>query len=411
MPLANTADRYGSVARFFHWLVALLILAAIGLSFLMPEGPISGPEEAAWAQTVFSIHKTVGVAAFFAALLRILWALVQPKPGLLHPDRRLESFAAEAVHWTLYGAMVIMPLSGWIYHSTTTGFAPILWPFGQHLPLVPQSESLGHAAIAVHKISATLLYVVIGLHVLGALKHAVVDRDATLARMLRGTAVPVPRQHRSALPVLVALVVWLGVLAAGALSGPEREETPAPTATASAPAVPAAPAPAPTASTPAATSAPAWTVTDGALTIAIVQMGSEVKGSFKDWTATIHYDETAKTGDVTVTIPISGLDLGATTSQALGADFFDAATHPAATFTGTIAETDGHLAATGTLDLKGVTLPLTLPFTLRLNGDTATVDGSTTVDRRDFGIGSAYKDEKTVGFQVRIDVALIAQRG
>jgi polyisoprenoid-binding protein YceI len=51
-----------------------------------------------------------------------------------------------------------------------------------------------------------------------------------------------------------------------------------------------------------------------------------------------------------------------------------------------------------------------LPFTLDLSGNTARMTGTTTLDRRDFGIGAAYPDQVSVGFAVTVDVALTAQR-
>ena len=144
MALANTPQSFGSLARFLHWLTALLILAAIGLALYIKGLPHATGAETARVAALYSLHKTIGIAAFVSALLRMLWAFFQPKPGALHPERRLEAFAAAAVHWSLYAAMLIMPLSGWCAHAALTGFAPILWPFGQSLPFVPKSDPLGH---------------------------------------------------------------------------------------------------------------------------------------------------------------------------------------------------------------------------------------------------------------------------
>ncbi|AMY69698.1 cytochrome b/b6 domain-containing protein [Frigidibacter mobilis] len=390
--IANTATSYGSLARSLHWLTALLILSAIGLGLYAGTLPATSDAEVARLAGVFSLHKTIGVAAFFTALLRIVWALAQPRPVPLHPERRLETLAAEGMHWALYGAMLVMPLSGWVYHSAVAGFAPILWPFGQALPLVPLSEAVAGAAKAVHHTSALVLYAAIGLHVLGALKHVLVDRDATLARMARGVSAGTAARHGSLAAPLAALLVWAAVIGLGvfAPAGKAPEAAPAPVASAS---------------------ESGWTVTEGTLGIALRQMGASVSGSFTGWTAEIDYDEATRTGAVRVTIPVAGLVLGSVTPQALGPEFFDAETHPTAVFSAQIAEGAGGLVATGTLDLRGVTVPVSLPFTLDIAGNTATMTGSTTLDRRDYGMGASYADETTVGFAVQVDVALTAVRG
>lgn len=91
MSLTNTAQRYGGVTKSFHWLTALMILTLIGLG-LYADLPTATDAELAHKAWTFSLHKTLGVATFFVALARILWALSQLKPGLLHADRRAEAF-------------------------------------------------------------------------------------------------------------------------------------------------------------------------------------------------------------------------------------------------------------------------------------------------------------------------------
>ncbi|MGD9294163.1 MAG: cytochrome b/b6 domain-containing protein, partial [Roseobacter sp.] len=136
MPLSNTAQHYGSISKTFHWLTALLILTLIPLGIYANDLPYDSSEQLARKAWFFSLHKTLGVTVFFVALARILWAIVQPKPSPLHPDRKLETFAGSMVHWLLYGSLLLVPLSGWVHHAATTGFAPIWWPLGQNLPLV-----------------------------------------------------------------------------------------------------------------------------------------------------------------------------------------------------------------------------------------------------------------------------------
>lgn len=196
MPRRNTSASYGTASKTFHWLTALLILTNIPLGWLARgladeiRAPGFDGSEAviARAALLFSVHKTLGLVILATALARIAWALSQPKPGLVGGDRRLEALAAETVHWLLYGSLVAVPLSGWVYHAATTGFAPIWWPFGQTLPLVSRDETVAAVARALHVTLQWVLVAAIGLHVAGALKHHLIDGDATLRRMLPGGA-------------------------------------------------------------------------------------------------------------------------------------------------------------------------------------------------------------------------------
>ena len=397
MPTRNTATSYGRVSRTLHWLTALLIFAAFPLGVVANRLPYDTSEALAFKAQLFSVHKTLGVAMFAVAMVRILWAVTETRPAPLHPQRRLETLAAETVHWALYLSLVIVPLSGWAHHAAVAGFAPILWPFGQGLPFVPKSEAVAGAASATHWLFTKILFAAVALHIAGALKHALVDRDLTLARMTLGTAAGTPQAARSATPLVAALAIFAaGAAGAWAIAGQTAGTAAQPTSPASVAA--------------ATATAGTWQVTEGTLTFAVRQMGADVPGTLPAWTAEIDFDPATGTGQVRVAIDTTQLTLGSVTDQARGPEFLDTAAHPAASFTAAIAPQGDTFTATGTLALRGAEVPVTLPFTLVLTGDTATMTGSLTLDRRDFGIGPSYPDENTVGFAVQVNVALTASR-
>ena len=398
MALSNTSTHYGGITKTFHWLTALLILTLIPLGIYANGLPYETSEQLAEKAWMFSLHKTLGVTVFFVALARILWAISQPKPGLLHADRKVESLAAETVHWLLYGSLLLVPLSGWVHHAATDGFAPIWWPLGQNLPFVPKSETLASTAAGLHIVFERVLAAAILLHIAGALKHHIIDKDATLRRMLPGrpTLDLVATDHRIALPLVSALVIWAGALVIGSTLGRYSKHTPD-VAAAELEAVQSD-----------------WTVQEGQIAITVTQLGSDVTGSFGDWTAAITYDETVTeglAGTVEVTISIGSLTLGSVTGQALGADFFNAETFPTAKYTADlIRTTEGH-TADGTLTIKDQSVPVAFPFELQITDGIATVAADTTLDRRAYGIGDNQTDEASLGFTVDVTISLTAAQG
>jgi cytochrome b561/polyisoprenoid-binding protein YceI len=402
---AHEIKGYDAVARALHWLTAILILSAIILGNRI-AGAFDAPaalSEATLADLfrTSSLHKTVGVALFATALARIAWAIARRhhRPGPLHPDRRAETALAALTHWSLYGALIVMPASGWILHAASPGYAPIHWPFGQGLPFVPASATIGLALKSVHHTAAWVLYAAIVLHLAGAFKHAIADMDTTFARITSGAGRPVPPARLHLLPALAALVFWAATIGIGLWRAP----LPA-TATDDPFAELAEEVAAPL------TDPPAWTVTSGTLSLTIRQMGQEVTGSFPGWTASIAFDPDSRAGTLTARIPTGQIDLGLVTRQATGPDFLNATAFPAATYTAALAEIDGSMTATGTLALAGATAPVSFPFDLTLDRDTARAEASFTLDRRDFAIGTGVTDEKTLAFPVRIDLSLTAAR-
>lgn len=256
--LTNTATRYGAAARFFHWSIALLILIDIALGLWGKFTPRNA-ETVDFLQTLYSTHKTIGMAVLALAVLRVIWAFLQPRPVALHPERRLETFAAETAHWLLYAAIFILPLSGWVMHSAEAGFAPIWWPFGQDLPFIPKSEQIAHLAANLHWLAGLVLAATIAAHISGALKHAWFDHDATLARMWRGAYAGDAAQKtgKHASPAMAALLVWALVIGSAlTVFAPTHEEA---TLTQSAP-LPAS----------------GWVVEEGDLSITVTQFAQAV---------------------------------------------------------------------------------------------------------------------------------------
>ncbi len=388
------ATSYGTVTKTFHWLTALLILTVIPLGAIANRLPYETNDQLALKAQLFSVHKTLGVIVFAVALARIMWALTQTKPATLHPDRKAETMLADLVHWLLYISLVAVPLTGWIHHAATEGFAPLLIPIGQELPFVPNDEGIAKLFAGLHWVWSKIMVGAILLHVVGALKHQFIDRDATLRRMWFGPAIATSGAHQSSLTApLAAVVIYIAATAAGAFAGFYTVKPDALQAD-------------------LAEVASEWTVTEGEIALTITQFGTPVNGAFNDWTSAITFDENATgvLGTVETTIAIGSLQIGSVTSDALGADFFDAATFPTALFAADIVAADGAYVADGTLTIKDVTAPLRLPFTLVLDGDTAQMEGSVVIDRRTFAIGQNLSDETNLGFAVTVNIALSATR-
>ena len=393
---ATQTTTFGTVTKTFHWLTALLILTIVPLGAIANRLPYDTNEQLAFKAQLFSFHKTLGVIVFTVALARILWALTQTKPAGLHPDRKAETFLADMVHWLLYISLVAVPLTGWIHHAATSGFAPIWLPIGQNLPLVPKDEGIAKLFAGLHWTWSKIMVGSILLHVAGALKHQFIDKDATMKRMWFGTsAASTAQAHKGTRTApLAAVAVYIVVTIIGAAAGLYTAKS--------------------TASQVALAQVSSdWTVTEGEIVLTITQLGSPVTGSFDDWTAAINFDENADgiLGDVETTIATGSLTLGSVTSQALGADFFNTAGFPTATFAAQItADGDAYLAD-GTLTIKDIAMPVSLPFTLTLDGDVAQMVGQVTVDRRTFSVGQSMGDETNLAFAVDIAISLTATRG
>ncbi len=177
MSLRNTNDRWAWPSMTLHWLIALLILALLGVGFVMVELPRS--PRYFW---VYDLHKSIGLTVLALFVLRLAWRFFDRRPADL-PMPRLQRIAAHAVHGILYLLMLAIPLAGWLYNSAR-GY-PLQWFKQFNLPaLVAKNEGLAEFAIAAHVWLFWILVAVLVAHVGGALLHHFFERDDTLRRML-----------------------------------------------------------------------------------------------------------------------------------------------------------------------------------------------------------------------------------
>jgi cytochrome b561 len=88
---------------------------------------------------------------------------------------------ARLTHIALYVLLVIHPLSGYL-GSEFSGY-PVKY-FGMTLPnWAGKNVALKDFLSGMHLATSWMIAATVGVHVCGALKHALVDRDGLLARM------------------------------------------------------------------------------------------------------------------------------------------------------------------------------------------------------------------------------------
>ena len=164
--------------------------------------------------------------------------------------------------------------------------------------------------------------------------------------------------------------------------------------------------------------APVWAVNMAASRLAFQSSvgGSAFTGQFQRWRADIRFDpKNLAASSVTVRIDMTSARTGASErDEALpGSDWFATSQYAQAAFAAKTFKDlgGGRYQAIGTLTMRGVTRPLTLPFMLKLQGDQARMTGETVIDRHVFGVGQGqFAGPDSVPFAVKIQVALAAKR-
>lgn len=177
----TTSLRYGSVSIGLHWLMFLLlaaVYACIELRVFFPKG--SDPREALkmW-------HFMLGLSVLVLVSLRLLFRIISgPAPRINPSPARWQQLLAEAMHYTLYGLMLGMPVAGWLILSSSGKPIPF---FVWQLPaLMAENKDFSQWIKDIHETVGVVGYFLIGLHTAAALFHHYFIRDNTLSRMLPG---------------------------------------------------------------------------------------------------------------------------------------------------------------------------------------------------------------------------------
>ncbi|MDW4497871.1 cytochrome b [Sulfitobacter sp. D35] len=175
--LKSSSDRYGPIERLLHCVVAFIVI------FLLLTGLFADvlPRGALRAQ-LYDIHRGLGVLAIPVFAARLVWRAIDTLPDPAGNLSRLERRLSNIVHAALLALVVIQPVTGIAMYTLEGEAIAVFMLFS-----VPEASIRAPDAAAllrwIHETGAIALYVVLALHVGGALKHLLVKRDGVFARM------------------------------------------------------------------------------------------------------------------------------------------------------------------------------------------------------------------------------------
>jgi len=181
MNTAPSNKSYTSTAKMLHWLVAGLVVVQFVLANLAERA--EDADDAVRELALFANHRSVGITILALVIIRLLWRWRNPAPRLPETMPRWQLTASKISHWSLYGILLVMPISGWLMSSAAE--VSVSWFNVVQLPdFVAPNHDLHEIFEEIHELLATLLFVIASLHILAALKHGLFDKDGVLQRML-----------------------------------------------------------------------------------------------------------------------------------------------------------------------------------------------------------------------------------
>jgi polyisoprenoid-binding protein YceI len=167
---------------------------------------------------------------------------------------------------------------------------------------------------------------------------------------------------------------------------------------------------------PTASMAATWQVDPAKSTIGFsgIETGTPFSGHFKTFTAKIDFDPAhPDQGHADIVIDLASAASGDKQRDTAlpQSDWFNTAAFPQAHFVATRFDAKGGKSyeAVGALTIRGITKPLTLPFTLATDGAATHAKGHVQLIRTDFGVGQGdWASDQWVALEVGVDIDLTA---
>ena len=377
---------FSNIARFFHWLIAGLIISQYVLAKLAENAKAN--ERILEQLALLANHKSIGITILVLALVRLLYRLKYPPVKAVTNMPLWQHYASNVSHVLLYLFLFALPLSGWLMSSAKA--YSVSWFNLFALPdFIAPSESSASYMHSTHHFLAEALFVVTLIHVIAALKHHFIDKDDVLKGMAG---------RKSWLLLVLTILLSVGIFGrffgntALVSNGTKEQAAPATQAFSK-------------------SDLALWNIDyqNSHIKFTGDQAGAPFTGEWQQWQADIQFDEAAlDKSRFNVTInPNSAFSNDQERDDTItSSDFFDAATFTEAHYKAADFSIDGTgFKSTGQLTMKGFSSPATLKFKLiQENGKTVLI-GNATLDRLVWNIGAGdWADTAWVGQQVTVAV-------
>ena len=176
MKIVNSSEEYGLLAKLFHWITFIALIAQVPFGFYLV-----GLEFSDRRIDLENIHILIGITIFYFVLLRLIWKLFNPSPKSEHNFFKGQNLIARANHFLLYLGIFAITISGVLkklYMGEKLNFFIFKYAFKE------SNFQLADSFYVVHIYANYLLIALVCLHIFATVVHHVFFKDKILKKML-----------------------------------------------------------------------------------------------------------------------------------------------------------------------------------------------------------------------------------
>ena len=175
MNIFNSQKEYGLLAKFFHWITFIILLAQIPFGFYLV-----GLEFSDRRIDLENIHILIGITVFYITLFRLVWKFFNSSPTEGNSFFKGQIFIAKANHFFLYLSIFTITISGILkklYMGEKLNFLFFRYGFNK------DNFQLADLYYEVHIYANYLLIVLVALHILAVIVHHFIFKDKILNKI------------------------------------------------------------------------------------------------------------------------------------------------------------------------------------------------------------------------------------
>jgi cytochrome b561 len=175
---AAAPRRFDAVTIGLHWATLALVAGMFASALSM-----AAAADREQADLLLTVHRSLGAVTWVLAVGRLSWRLLRahlpPFPATMS---QAQQWAAKLTEYGLYAILLVQPMTG-LAQSVARGrpFRLFAWDVSK---VMARDKGLAGLLHQIHALTAWALLGLIGLHVLAALFHCFVLKDAVLQSML-----------------------------------------------------------------------------------------------------------------------------------------------------------------------------------------------------------------------------------
>jgi len=175
MRIFNSQKEYGLLAKLFHWITFVILIAQIPFGFYLV-----GLEFSDRRIDLENIHILIGITVFYITLFRLIWKFFNSSPTEGDSFFKGQIFIAKANHFFLYLSIFTITISGILkklYMGEKLNFLFFSYGFKK------DNFQLADLYYEVHIYANYLLIVLVALHILAVIVHHFIFKDKILNKI------------------------------------------------------------------------------------------------------------------------------------------------------------------------------------------------------------------------------------